>query len=160
KDLRQARLNGAIYQGRVNLAVPNVPKPERQELVPELAGFALVTRREVDRDILAQLSPASFFREAAALKRPVLEVPSRGHELWAKDRVGPRAEFPARNRLAAQHREATPVAVVQDLHDLSLLIRETEVAFVHNQCTSKFVEYAEQWRDGRCTARKDGLVAE
>ena len=160
EDLRQARLDRAVYQRRIDLAFAKIPKAKHEQPVAKLQSLALVVAREVDGNVFAQFPPARLFRQAAAFERPVLEVAPRGNQLRPEHRIGPRAEFAPGDGLAAQHGKAAPVAVVQDFDEFGPFVREAEVAFVHDQGAAHGIENAEQGRDRRSAAGEDGLVAE
>ena len=77
------------------------------------------------------------------VSRPGLGNRHGSNQLRTKDAVRSGTKFFARYGLAAQHWEATSVAVVENLHQLGFLIGEAEVAFVDDQRTAHGVEDSE-----------------
>src|SRR5437899_161982 len=55
-----------------------VPEPVEEELVPYLSGLLVEALVQIDRDLAPYLAAAHVLRDAAALKRPVLEE-AAGH---------------------------------------------------------------------------------
>jgi hypothetical protein len=124
--------------------LPKLRKRNSEQPVAKLQRFAFVVACQVDRNVVAQFPPARFFGQAAAFERPVLEITPRGDQLRPKHAVSPRAEFAPSNRLAAQHGEPPPIAVVQDFDEFRLFVREPEVAFIDDQGAAHGIENAKE----------------
>src|SRR5438034_1449240 len=97
--------------------------------------------RQVDRNVAPQPVVVHVLGDAAAFEGPVLEKSARRDELRPEDGVGPVVEltFFARD-FAPEHRKTPGVSVVEDLDDLSALVRETEVPLVDDQGSPEGVE--------------------
>lgn len=102
---------------------------------------------------------AGFLGNEAALQCPVLIEASGCHELGAEHLEGTGVKLAGARDLRSQYRQASHISVVEDLHDVGLVVAPAEVAFVDHESASERFENVENRRDRGGSACEDWLVA-
>src|SRR5437899_2255011 len=119
-------------------------KPEEKQLVAETQRLFLVFRRQVDGHIIPKAGLAHRLGQTPALQRLVLKEPPSRHDLGTKDRIRPGIEFTGFRSFRAKYGKAFSVSIVQDLHDVCVLIGKPEVAFVDDQRSPEGINDAKE----------------